>query len=71
MIAEAMPLLTKVLFVAVGLALVSPALYNVWRSSTPRTARRVPRRRRDPYKPSPVTDARLRKLWVIDRDHER
>lgn len=63
---EHMPLITKLLFIAVGIGLLTPALYNVWRAGTPR---KPPRRLRDPYKPRQVSQRRYDHLWVIDRDH--
>lgn len=60
-----MPLATKILFLVVAMGLLVPALYNVYRAGTPR---KPPRRRRDPYKPQPVSERRYSRLWVVDRD---
>lgn len=65
MIAEAMPLITKLLFLAVGLGLVTPALYNVFKASN------ASQRRYDRYRnrnPKPVGQRRYDRLWVVDRD---
>ena len=60
---QAMPTTVKLLFIAVGIGLFIPVIYNVLKATTfqPR-----PRRRR--HDQPKITEARLRHMWVVDRE---
>lgn len=65
--AEGLALWAKVLFVVIGVGLLMPAIYNIVKATTFQE-RRYERNRNSKLKP--VSDARYRKLWVIDREQE-
>ena len=61
---QAMPTWTKLLFVAVVLGMFVPVIYNILKSTT----LRQPRDRTRKIKTPAISEARMRHLWVIDRD---
>lgn len=62
-----MPLVTKLLFAAIGIGLTFPLWLPIWQGSAMRQ-RRYERRRNRVNKP--VSTQRYNRLWVVDRDPE-
>jgi hypothetical protein len=59
-----MPLTVKLLFVAVVLGMFVPVIYNILKSTTMRAPRDHTRKVKTPA----ISEARLRHMWVVDRE---
>lgn len=59
---------TKLAFIAVGLGLLAPALYNLLKATTFQERRYDRHRNR---KPKPVGPRRYSRLWVVDDEDSR
>lgn len=62
---EGLALWAKLLFIAIGIGLFMPAIYNVVKGTTFQQ-RRYDRTRNSKVKP--IGEARLRHMWVVDRE---
>jgi hypothetical protein len=63
---QAMPIAVKVLFVVVVLGMFVPVIYNILKDTTLRTPPK--RTRKTKVKTPAISEARLRHMWVVDRE---
>jgi hypothetical protein len=66
-IAEALPTAIKIVFIVVACGLVPIVLFNLFRAETA-SQRRYDRQRNRRLRP--VSEARYRRIWVVDREEQ-